>query len=239
MKIGPAGEYFRNIWRALYSAWEGMSVTLSHLYRRPYTIQYPDRVGRPVEEGLPERYRGILEAEVRMCTACQACERNCPISCFDIEAVKDPETKERKIARFNIDIGKCMYCGLCVEACPSGGLRHTQYFAASNTDVYNLVVEFVDEPVAPYKPKKGEEPPRPSPRGSILKNRLRKWDLPRDLPEAVRQKPVDVLLSIDGRPRPPEELVPFPLPTPSTAKAPLPNPPPHAGEGKGGGEVAK
>ena len=29
------------------------------------------------------------------------------------------------LTQFEIDLGLCMYCGICVENCPSDGLRHT------------------------------------------------------------------------------------------------------------------
>ena len=39
---------------------EGMAVTASHMLRKPYTSQYPDRLpdGVRVEDTLPFRYRG-------------------------------------------------------------------------------------------------------------------------------------------------------------------------------------
>jgi len=203
----PARDYLRNIWNALYSTWEGMSVTLSHMYRRPITTQYPDRIAKPVEDRLPERYRGILEAEVDLCTGCQACARDCPIGCIDAEVRADPGSRQRLIHRFSIDIGKCMYCGLCTDACPSGALRHTQLFVASNVDVLNLVIDFVDEPRPVHKARKSEPAPTPAPRGSILAGRLARiaWDRPRDLPGDPRQRPVDIKIAIEGRDRPEAE----------------------------------
>jgi formate hydrogenlyase subunit 6/NADH:ubiquinone oxidoreductase subunit I len=29
------------------------------------------------------------------------------------------------LTKFTIDLGRCMYCGLCVEQCSSDGLHHT------------------------------------------------------------------------------------------------------------------
>ena len=216
-------DYLSNIWRALYSIWEGMAVTLSYMYRKPTTVQYPDRLAKPVEQQLPERYRGILEADVGLCTACLACSRACPIDCFDVEVSRDPQTKERAIVRFNIDVGKCMYCGLCAESCPSGAIRHTREFAASNVDVYNLVIDFVDQPVPPYKPKKDEPAPAGAPVGSILRRRLKKWDRPRELAPGARPRPVEVLWNIDGTARPPEECVPLdPEPNKAVGQAAAP-----------------
>jgi len=43
-----------------------------------------------VVDSLPERYRGFLEVDMSICTACQACERACPINVIAIEIEKDP-----------------------------------------------------------------------------------------------------------------------------------------------------
>ncbi len=72
--------YVKDIVEAVKSTFEGMSITFSHLVRRPMTIQYPDKIPVPIQETLPLRYRGILEVDMDICTGCLACERDCPIT---------------------------------------------------------------------------------------------------------------------------------------------------------------
>src|SRR3990172_5602930 len=86
-------EYLNNVVTSLTTAFEGMSVTFSHLFRKPYTVQYPDRMPMRVQDTLPYRYRGILEVDLEICTGCLACERACPIDCIIIDVKKDPQTK--------------------------------------------------------------------------------------------------------------------------------------------------
>ena len=162
-------EYFKNIYRGLFSTLEGMAVTFSWLFRRPITIQYPDKMEQPLEETLPEKSRGILEVEMSICTACLACEKTCPINTIAINVERNAETKERFITRFDIDAAKCMYCGLCVEACPTDAIRHTTQFAMSTDNLDNLHLEYVSsgEKIVPFKPKDEKPPLRPS--GSIVK----------------------------------------------------------------------
>lgn len=137
-------EYVGNIRETVVSFWHGMSVTLSHMFRRPQTVQYPDRVDFPVKETLPSRYRGFLEVDASICTACQACERACPIACIAIEVEKDPANpKQRMMTRFDIDVAKCMYCGLCVEPCPTGAIRFTKEFEGSTADLADLHLRLV------------------------------------------------------------------------------------------------
>lgn len=151
--------YFGNIWTAASSFYEGLSVTLSWLFRRPMTIQYPDKIEKPIEEQLPERYRGILEVDIRYCIGCSACMRTCPIDCITVEVAKHPESGTRMLTRFDIDISKCMFCGLCVEVCPTGCLHHTTLFEGTNGRIENLILRYVGTPVEPFKLKKGEEYP--------------------------------------------------------------------------------
>lgn len=168
-------EYFGHISDVVRTFWEGMTVTLSYMLRRPITIQYPDRVERPVIETLPPRYRGLLEVDMEVCTGCMACERACPIAVIKISTDKDPANpKQRLITQFDIDEAKCMFCGLCTEPCPTGAIQHTREFESTMKSIDNLVFRWVPDPEKPvpfYRPVKGQDPPR-APVGELLKKRL-------------------------------------------------------------------
>ena len=45
------------------------------------------------------------------------CEAVCPAQAITIEA-EPREDGSRRTTRFDIDMTKCIYCGLCEEACP-------------------------------------------------------------------------------------------------------------------------
>ncbi|HZZ08403.1 MAG TPA: 4Fe-4S binding protein [Candidatus Binataceae bacterium] len=156
--MGAASEYFRNIKDAVFTIFDGMAVSASHLIRRPYTIQYPDRTPVRVQDMLPFRYRGILDVDLEICTGCLACERACPIDCIVIVCEKNAQTRELTISQFDIDIAKCMYCGLCSEPCPTGSIHHTTEFEGADFSLESLIRRYVPEPVVAYKVKKGPEP---------------------------------------------------------------------------------
>jgi formate hydrogenlyase subunit 6/NADH:ubiquinone oxidoreductase subunit I len=157
IKPGAFVGYFRNIKETVATIFEGMSVTFSHFMRRPYTVQYPDRIPIRIQDTLPFRYRGILEVDLEICTGCLACERACPIDCIVIDAKKDPDTRAMMLTRFDIDIAKCMYCGLCSEPCPTGSIHHTSEFEGADYSLESMLRRFVKAPVIAYKPKKGPE----------------------------------------------------------------------------------
>jgi formate hydrogenlyase subunit 6/NADH:ubiquinone oxidoreductase subunit I len=149
--------YLKDIFETVVTIFEGLSITFSHLVRRPMTIQYPDRIDRPVQETLPKRYRGHLEVDMEICTNCKACERDCPITCIAITDSEEPD-KKRWMTQFDIDLAKCMYCGICSEVCPTGSIRHSQEFEGACYNPAAMARHFVlDSPVAPFKPVKGGE----------------------------------------------------------------------------------
>lgn len=176
-----AREYAENVKNAVTSIWDGMSITLSHLLRRPMTVQYPDRTGVAVKYTLAPRYRGFLEVDMDICTGCQACERACPIQCIAIEIEKDPANpKLRVMTRFDIDEAKCMYCGLCVEPCPTGAIQHTREFEGSMVNLSNLVFRYVDptRPAPLYKPPKGLDTYPRTMLGEFVRQLVKTWDAP-------------------------------------------------------------
>ncbi len=152
MKI-ETKKYFENLYKGFYTALKGMAVTFRHLGRKPITVCYPEI---NVEKELPQRYRGILDVELDICISCKLCVRGCPIDCIKIEDVKCEKTpvptkdgkkmfKMRAPILFNVDIAKCMFCGFCQEACPTGAIHHTKRFTGCETDVNDLIYKFVDE----------------------------------------------------------------------------------------------
>ena len=187
--MGAVGEYFAAIGRSIATLGDGLAVTFSYMFRKPMTIQYPDRSGKPVVAMLPERSRGILEVDIQTCTGCSMCAKTCPIDCLHVKVEKDEETKKRMLTSFVIDVSKCMFCGLCVEACPTGSIRHSNEFEGAMYDIDRLRIEFVSEPRAVAKaPKKNQEIIRP-PLGTYVRPHLYEADgeppPPEPLPESV------------------------------------------------------
>ena len=61
------------------------------------------------------------------------------------------------ISQFDIDIAKCMYCGLCSEPCPTGSNHHTTEFEGADFSLGSMIRRFIKDTAIAYKPKKGPE----------------------------------------------------------------------------------
>jgi NADH-quinone oxidoreductase subunit I len=213
--MGAAASYFRHIKEAVVTIFDGMAVTASHFVRKPYTIQYPDRIPVRVQDTLPFRYRGILDVDLEICTGCLACDRACPINCIAIAIEKNAQTREILISQFDIDMAKCMYCGLCSEVCPTGSIHHTTEFEGADFSLESLIRRFIAEPVVAYKAKKG---PEPDPEVAQLLERgmkyVEEWAQPGGDKPATASPPKPAPVAASPRPA-------F-VPRPTTAASPKP-----------------
>lgn len=119
---------------------KGMAVTLKNMLRKPFTTQYP-------EERLTQhaRFRGQEFAwfEER-CTGCASCAKYCPLGIIRIVTTPSGEHAQDggdyHVDVFDIDQGRCMYCGLCVEACPYDALHMGTGFEAAQLRRQDLVI---------------------------------------------------------------------------------------------------
>ena len=91
---------------------KGMMVTMRTLFRKPFTIEYPEEI-RPI----PVNARTNLLWFEERCTGCSTCAQACPDGCILVHT-SPREDGSLNIERYEIDFRLCMYCGLCVEACP-------------------------------------------------------------------------------------------------------------------------
>lgn len=103
---------------------KGMSITLSHLFKKSATIKYPEekRPIAPIWRGQHVLKRDENGAE--RCTACGMCAVACPAEAITMESAerkKGEESlyREEKYASiYEINMLRCIFCGLCEEACP-------------------------------------------------------------------------------------------------------------------------
>ncbi len=117
---------------------KGLAVTITNWARGPMTIQYPEE--RLV---LHERTRWALASKfdedgAPKCTACMACVRECPDFILHLESSAKPEGGKH-IDSFVYEMGACMMCGLCVEACPFDAIHMSHEYELATSDHDELV----------------------------------------------------------------------------------------------------
>ena len=105
---------------------EGLKVTLKTAGRKPVTAEYPEPQKRLA---VQDRYMGfpalLWDGDVPepYCTGCMVCIRNCPTQCMSAQMMDNPRhaegtSRRRKIiSEFEINLGRCILCGICVDVC--------------------------------------------------------------------------------------------------------------------------
>jgi len=111
----------------LVNLMKGFGVTLKYLFKKPYTVQYPDqrRLEAPTFRGRhrQQRYADGLER----CVGCCLCAAVCPSEAIYVEAGENtPEHRvsagERYATVYEIHLLRCIWCGFCEEACPEDAI---------------------------------------------------------------------------------------------------------------------
>jgi len=115
---------------------KGLRVTFKYQHPREiYTEQYP--LERPV---IAERYRGLPRMNVNpdtsetLCIACDLCAKACPEHLIVVESERDPVTKRKVMTKFTYDVSRCMFCGLCEEACSTDAIELSQDYEIATYD---------------------------------------------------------------------------------------------------------
>ena len=117
---------------------KGLGITLSHFFRKPATVKYPEE-----QREFSEVYRGkhVLKRDengAERCTACGLCAVSCPaeaITMVSDERKKGEEhlyREEKYAAIYEINMLRCIFCGLCEEACPKEAIFLTKEITPAN-----------------------------------------------------------------------------------------------------------
>ncbi|HEB96006.1 MAG TPA: NADH-quinone oxidoreductase subunit NuoI [Sedimenticola thiotaurini] len=118
-------DYIKSLF--LLELWRGLGVTGRYLFRRKFTVQYPEE-----KAPVSPRFRGLhaqrrYENGEERCIACKLCEAVCPALAITIEA--EPRADgSRRTTRYDIDLFKCIFCGYCQESCPVDAIVETRVY---------------------------------------------------------------------------------------------------------------
>ena len=123
MKILP--DYINRLF--LWELLKGLSLTGRHLFKKKFTVQYPEE-----KTPISPRFRGLhalrrYESGEERCIACKLCEAVCPALAITIESEQRADGT-RRTTRYDIDLFKCIYCGYCEEACPVDAIVESRIY---------------------------------------------------------------------------------------------------------------
>jgi glutamate synthase (NADPH/NADH) small chain len=97
---------------------------------------------KPITEKLAprkasERYRGFHLNDWEKCVGCSTCQKVCDnaaITMVQVPGLPNDPVKGVRDLRPAIDYGRCCWCALCVDLCPTGSISLSQEYVHTCTD---------------------------------------------------------------------------------------------------------
>ena len=101
----------------------GYGVTLSSFFRPTVTEQYPREPARVMPRFHGRHQLNRYDDGLEKCVGCELCAWACPADAIFVEAASNtPDEQysagERYGRVYQINYLRCIFCGMCIEACP-------------------------------------------------------------------------------------------------------------------------
>jgi Ni,Fe-hydrogenase III small subunit/Pyruvate/2-oxoacid:ferredoxin oxidoreductase delta subunit len=102
-----------------------INILLARFQQKHRTMAYPDGAPPP----LPDHFRGRPVVDAAKCpSGCHACAEACPTGAMDAKDLS------------RIDLGKCLFCPECANACPQHAIEHAKNYQLAARDRNALTV---------------------------------------------------------------------------------------------------
>lgn len=131
---------FKRTLNFFIAMFKGHFAVLKNVFRKRVTLEYPE-VKRPVIERLRGKLAFKYDKEGNWpCNGCGICQRVCP--CKDLIKIDRSKDESGKVVidKFEVDTGHCIFCGNCVENCPTDALMLTKEYELATTDKSELII---------------------------------------------------------------------------------------------------
>jgi len=116
---------------------------LKQFGKKPHTIEFAEK-----SLEAADRYRGFHYNELEDCIGCGNCSIICQNAAIDMIHIEGIEGKNGDSGlRPRVDHGRCCWCALCVEVCPTGSLSLTKDYQYVSDDPDSFLwIPGVDNP---------------------------------------------------------------------------------------------
>lgn len=146
----------------LLGPFRGFAVTMRQVTKPRVTRKYPEE-----KRVKPERFHGrhVLNRNVdgtEKCIGCELCAGVCPANCIYVRGADNPADSPISVGErygfvYEINMLRCVYCAMCVEACPTEAITMTHLFEFSVTEredgIYTKSDLLVDPDGTPNHPQ--------------------------------------------------------------------------------------
>src|SRR3712207_1016504 len=148
----------------LFDPVAGFGVTFKTMFRRTFTIDYPNGPRRTAPRFHGRHQLNRHPDGLEKCVGCELCAWACPADAIYVEGADNTEAEryspgERYGAVYQINYLRCIFCGLCIEACPTRALTMTNEYELADDSREDLI--FTKEQLLAPLLEGMEQPPHP------------------------------------------------------------------------------